>query len=67
MYLLGWKYSSGFVSAKMIAKHLYPPANDTFVVMCGPPPMVKQNYLLLKNRILIILMFFRFIFLVSQI
>jgi cytochrome-b5 reductase len=38
---LGWKYSSGFVSAEMIATHLYPPADDTFVVMCGPPPMIN--------------------------
>nr|CAG4651253.1 EOG090X0BKI [Simocephalus serrulatus] len=37
----GWKYSSGFVSAEMIATHLYPPAEDTFVVMCGPPPMIN--------------------------
>lgn len=37
----GWKYSSGFVSAEMIATHLYPPADDTFVVMCGPPPMIN--------------------------
>lgn len=37
----GWKYSSGFVSAEMMAEHLYPPADDTFVIMCGPPPMVN--------------------------
>jgi cytochrome-b5 reductase len=37
----GWKYSSGFVSAEMIAEHLYPPADDTFVLMCGPPPMIN--------------------------
>nr|CAG4650411.1 EOG090X0BKI [Sida crystallina] len=37
----GWKYSSGFVSAEMIAEHLYPPSEDTFVLMCGPPPMIN--------------------------
>nr|CAG4639452.1 EOG090X0BKI [Daphnia magna] len=37
----GWKYSTGFVSPDMIASHLYPPADDTFVVMCGPPPMIN--------------------------
>ena len=37
----GWEYSSGFISAEMIAKHLPPPGEDTLVLMCGPPPMVK--------------------------
>nr|CAG4649608.1 EOG090X0BKI [Scapholeberis mucronata] len=37
----GWKYSSGFVSSEMIANHLFPPSEDTFVVMCGPPPMIN--------------------------
>jgi len=37
----GWKYGSGFVSAEMIAEHMYPPADDTFVLMCGPPPMIN--------------------------
>ncbi len=40
LFVIGWKYSSGFVSAEMMAEHLYPPADDTFVIMCGPPPMV---------------------------
>lgn len=25
----------------MILEHLYPPAEDTLVLMCGPPPMIK--------------------------
>lgn len=37
----GWKYGTGFVSAEMIAENLYPPAEDTFVVLCGPPPMIN--------------------------
>ncbi|GIY46780.1 NADH-cytochrome b5 reductase 2 [Caerostris darwini] len=37
----GWKYSSGFVSADMISEHLPPPADGVFIVMCGPPPMIK--------------------------
>lgn len=38
-----WKYSSGFINKDMIASHLPPPASDdsTFVIICGPPPMVK--------------------------
>ncbi|MPC79497.1 NADH-cytochrome b5 reductase 1 [Portunus trituberculatus] len=38
---LGWKYSSGFVSADMISEHLYPSGDDTLVLMCGPPPMTN--------------------------
>lgn len=37
----GWKYSSGFITDQMIADHLPPPSDDTLVLMCGPPPMVK--------------------------
>jgi cytochrome-b5 reductase len=33
--ITGWQYSSGFVSAEMIAEKLFPPAEDTFVVLCG--------------------------------
>ncbi|KAK6625683.1 NADH-cytochrome b5 reductase 2 [Polyplax serrata] len=36
-----WKYSTGFVNGDMISKHLYPPSDDTIVLMCGPPPMIK--------------------------
>ena len=37
----GWKYSSGFISAEMIAEHLPPPGDTTQILMCGPPPMLK--------------------------
>ncbi|XP_066943096.1 NADH-cytochrome b5 reductase 3 isoform X2 [Macrobrachium rosenbergii] len=37
----GWKYSNGFVSAEMISEHLFPPSDDTLVLMCGPPPMIN--------------------------
>ncbi|VDK81599.1 unnamed protein product [Litomosoides sigmodontis] len=39
----GWTYSTGFVDAEMIQKHLPGPGNDshTVILMCGPPPMIK--------------------------
>jgi len=37
----GWKFSSGFITEEMISEHLPPPADDTLVLMCGPPPMIK--------------------------
>lgn len=36
-----WKYSTGFIDAEMIATHLPAPADDTAVLMCGPPPMIN--------------------------
>ena len=39
--VLGWKYSSGFISAEMISEHLPPPGASTQILMCGPPPMIK--------------------------
>ncbi|CAJ0582108.1 unnamed protein product, partial [Mesorhabditis spiculigera] len=36
-----WKYSSGFINEKMISEHLYPPSENTCVLMCGPPPMLN--------------------------
>lgn len=36
-----WKYSAGFISEEMIREHLPPPADDTVILMCGPPPMIK--------------------------
>ena len=39
--VLGWKYSSGFISAEMISEHLPPPGTSTQILMCGPPPMIK--------------------------
>lgn len=39
--LLGWKYSSGFVNADMIRDHLPAAGDETQILMCGPPPMIK--------------------------
>merc|ERR1712146_740242 len=36
-----WGYSTGFITSDMIAEHLPPPGDDTTMVMCGPPPMIK--------------------------
>ncbi|XP_057332663.1 NADH-cytochrome b5 reductase 3 isoform X1 [Microplitis mediator] len=36
-----WKYSTGHINAEMIKAHMYPPADDTIVLMCGPPPMIN--------------------------
>uniref|UniRef100_A0A914CA97 NADH-cytochrome b5 reductase n=1 Tax=Acrobeloides nanus TaxID=290746 RepID=A0A914CA97_9BILA len=36
-----WKYSSGFINDQMIAKNLPAPADDTAILMCGPPPMIN--------------------------
>ena len=38
---VGWQYSSGFVNMDMITGHLPPPGEDTLILMCGPPPMIK--------------------------
>ena len=37
----GWKYSEGHINDTMIAEHLPGPKEQTLVLMCGPPPMVK--------------------------
>lgn len=37
----GWKYSSGFVNKDMIKEHLHEPSDDTLILLCGPPPMIK--------------------------
>lgn len=36
-----WTYSVGFVNADMIRDSLYPPSDNTVVLMCGPPPMIN--------------------------
>jgi cytochrome-b5 reductase len=36
-----WGYSSGFITPAMIQEHLPAPADDTLILICGPPPMVK--------------------------
>jgi len=37
----GWGYSTGFINEAMIKEHLPPPGDETLILMCGPPPMVK--------------------------
>ena len=46
-YIIGWKYSKGFINADMIKDHLPPPDDDTLILMCGPPPMI--NFACLPN------------------
>jgi cytochrome-b5 reductase len=36
-----WKQGVGFVTAEMIKDHLPAPTDDTLILMCGPPPMLK--------------------------
>jgi len=36
-----WKMGRGFVTADMIKGNLPAPSNDTVILMCGPPPMMK--------------------------
>ncbi|XP_046882126.1 NADH-cytochrome b5 reductase 3 [Hypomesus transpacificus] len=37
----GWEYSEGFINADMIQKQLPIPADDSLILMCGPPPMIQ--------------------------
>lgn len=36
-----WSYSSGFVNEEMISNHLPKSDEDSIILMCGPPPMIK--------------------------
>lgn len=36
-----WKYSVGFINKDIVRDHLPPPGDDTLILMCGPPPMIK--------------------------
>ncbi|THD25107.1 NADH-cytochrome b5 reductase [Fasciola hepatica] len=36
-----WTYSTGYVDEKMISEHLYPPSDNSLVLLCGPAPMVE--------------------------
>ncbi|KAM5319636.1 NADH-cytochrome b5 reductase 2 [Glossophaga mutica] len=38
---VGWKYSSGFITADMIQEHLPAPEKSTFILVCGPPPLIQ--------------------------
>ncbi|CBY32815.1 unnamed protein product [Oikopleura dioica] len=37
----GWEYQSGFINKDMCASSLPIPGDDTMILICGPPPMVK--------------------------
>lgn len=37
-----WSYSTGFVNTAMCRKHLPAPSPDSFLFVCGPPPMIKH-------------------------
>jgi cytochrome-b5 reductase len=39
----GWTGEAGFVTADMIAKYLPEAANDTKLLLCGPPPMIEAT------------------------
>ncbi|XP_008570685.1 PREDICTED: NADH-cytochrome b5 reductase 2 isoform X1 [Galeopterus variegatus] len=39
---VGWKYSSGYVTADMIKEHLPPPGKSTLILVCGPPPLIQS-------------------------
>uniref|UniRef100_A0A1A9UPL6 NADH-cytochrome b5 reductase n=1 Tax=Glossina austeni TaxID=7395 RepID=A0A1A9UPL6_GLOAU len=38
----GWPYSVGFVNDQMIKTHLFPANESTFVLLCGPSPMINS-------------------------
>jgi cytochrome-b5 reductase len=38
----GWTGQSGFVDDKMLETTMPPPGPDTFITLCGPPPMVNM-------------------------
>lgn len=37
----GWAFSKGFINEDMVREHLPAPGEDTVILMCGPPPMIK--------------------------
>uniref|UniRef100_A0A8C5LE68 NADH-cytochrome b5 reductase n=1 Tax=Jaculus jaculus TaxID=51337 RepID=A0A8C5LE68_JACJA len=39
---IGWKYSSGFITADMIKEHLPPPEKSTLILVCGPPALIQS-------------------------
>lgn len=39
---VGWKYSSGFITADMIKEHLPSPGKSTLILVCGPPPLIQR-------------------------
>ncbi|XP_055906024.1 NADH-cytochrome b5 reductase 3 isoform X2 [Eupeodes corollae] len=39
----GWSFSQGYVTDDMMKDHLFPPHDETLVLLCGPPPMVNYT------------------------
>lgn len=37
----GWEFSQGFINEEMLREHIPAAGEDSFVGMCGPPPMIK--------------------------
>jgi nitrate reductase (NAD(P)H) len=44
-----WEYSTGFINEEMLRAHLPAAGEDSFVGMCGPPPMI--NYACIPNLV----------------
>ncbi|XP_035945117.2 NADH-cytochrome b5 reductase 2 isoform X2 [Halichoerus grypus] len=40
---VGWKYSSGYITANMIKEHLPPPGQSTLILVCGPLPLIQTT------------------------
>jgi NAD(P)H-flavin reductase len=38
-----WKYSTGFVDRALFEEILYPPSDDCYTLMCGPPIMIQKG------------------------
>jgi len=36
-----WKQGAGFVTTDMISKNLFMPSDESLILVCGPPPMIK--------------------------
>ncbi|CAH8522149.1 unnamed protein product [Dicrocoelium dendriticum] len=36
-----WTYSTGYISEQILSEHIYPPGDDSLVLLCGPTPMVE--------------------------
>eukprot|EP00455_Lapot_gusevi_P043951 TRINITY_DN542_c0_g1_i1.p1 TRINITY_DN542_c0_g1~~TRINITY_DN542_c0_g1_i1.p1 ORF type:complete len:281 (+),score=88.87 TRINITY_DN542_c0_g1_i1:58-900(+) len=44
-----WRGGRGFVTADMIMDNIPPPADDTMILLCGPPPMITHLEKVLKQ------------------
>ena len=36
-----WKGATGYITKELLQKHMPPPSDDSLVLVCGPPPMMK--------------------------